>query len=370
MKTMGQDEIKRMLEEAANSMKKTEEKKELTEMERIFANAEEKVESPECREMNVEAEIGFVGEDVGTIVVAKDSDTTGETAVTENSVTSSKEIAETEDSVASENVEGAKTDDKEEGKSASEIEGVEFIDSNTVSIATDSLFGNKLYMRALLSKETNRRKYLIFEVNSKGEELGTTSCDALFKASEVLAASSKIKHLIQDLDGQYEGQITDILIRMAQIERERRLVPTTTLDIDSCKTFEEFYIKLQKWFQEHLEDVRVGIVEIKGKNHVALVKRAKTGLNEIFKSVCNEIAPNMKSTFIKGELYRRGLLNHDNNEVCSDTQLTISSFVRDELGVNNDKIMSFVFDENVIENMKTIYFMLRDAFEDDGWEEE
>ena len=248
-----------------------------------------------------------------------------------------------------------KPKDNSVSKASKDNMGVKIIDANTAEIATDSLFGNKLCVRALQSKETNRRKYLIFEVNKDGEELGTTSCDSLFRAAEVLNGSSKIKHLIQDFDGKYEGQFGDIMGRLSVIEKNRLLSPTITLDIDSCRTFEEFFEKLKQWFAHHMEDSRVAVVDINGKTHIALVKRGKQGLYEIFNSVSREVAPSLKATYIKGELYRRNLLIHDSNSSCNDTQLTVSPFVRAEIGILNDKIMSFVFDEDTIKEFKEAY---------------
>ena len=246
------------------------------------------------------------------------------------------------------------------------IPGVKIIDKCTAEIATDRRKGNRLCIRALLSKETNRRKYQIYEVNQMGRELGILSSESLFKASVVLSGtSSKIKHFIQDLDGDYEGQLEDISSRMAMIEKKRVLSPEEVLDIDSCKTVEEFWKKLEDWFESHLDDVRVGVVDIKGRTHVALVKRGKTGLNEIFKAVCGEIAPKMKSSLIKGELYRRDLLIHDCNPDCKDTQLTVGAMAQYELGIVNDKIISFAFDDAVIRNIKEGYEIYRIAEEED-----
>ena len=257
------------------------------------------------------------------------------------------------------------------GKPESDMEniistlGIEMIDKNTAAVATDSLYGNRLHIRAFISRETNRRKYLIFEVDKAGQELGTTGCDSLFKASEVSNGSSKIKHLLQELDGQYAGQIADILKRIAIIEKRRLLVTVDTLDIDSCRTFEELWVMLQNWFESHLDDKRVGVVDIKGRTHVVLVKRGRQGLNEVFQSVIKEIAPNLKANWVKGELYRRELIYHDANDICKDKQLTVSLFVRAELGISNDKVMSFAFDEEVIEHMKEGYEILHCDYEEE-----
>ena len=267
---------------------------------------------------------------------------------------------------------GATLDDKKDPKIVGmfcpvsvSIPGVKIIGKCTAEVATDSLRGNRLHIRALLSKETNKRKYQVFEVDQAGKELGTISCESLFRASEVLSGtSSKIKHFIQDLDGNYSGQMADILSRIAMIEKERVLSPEEVLDIDSCKTVEEFWKKLEDWFESHLDDVRVGVVDIKGRTHVALVKRGKTGLNEIFKAVCGEIAPKMKSSLIKGELYRRDLLIHDCNPDCKDTQLTVGAMVQYELGIVNDKIISFAFDDAVIRSIKEGYEIYRITEED------
>ena len=353
------NEIKKIIKIAENKEDKNMENKKVKEVEEKQQEVAEgevvsivPVEKKATAEQGADGSAGTDGVEVSDDVLEKisklfDTPAGDEQSVDAKAITDEQETMKNSNEVKNEGFEN-------------QIPGVKILDECSAEVATDSLWGNKLHIRALLSKETNKRKYQIFEVDQTGKELGTISCESLFRASEVLnGTSSKIKHFIQDLDGNYNGQIADILSRMTMIEKRRILSPAETLDIDGCKTVEEFWKRLQDWFESHLDDIRVGVVDIKGRTHVALVKRGRTCLNDIFKSVCMEIAPKMKSSLIKGELYRRELLIHDYNTICKDTQLTVGAMVQLELGIVNDKIMSFAFEEEVIRNMKVGYEIYR-----------
>lgn len=243
--------------------------------------------------------------------------------------------------------------------------GGKLVDENTAIIATDSLYGNKLHIRAYIDRGCNLRKYQLFEVTNQGEELGTASCAGMFKPTEISKASSKVKDYIQNLKGKYAGCLADITRRLSVIENDRILYPSEVLKIDDCKSIEEFWERLMDWFDTHIEDIRVGVVDIKGKTHVALVQRERKTLDDIFRSVVKEVASSMNYNFVKGELCRREWLNRNKQKNCCKAQLTVGQLAKNCLGINNDKIISFAFPEEFCKRMKAAYEIITSDFEEE-----
>lgn len=331
-------------------------------------DGKEEIENPEI--LDTAAEIsGDESEDVETPEV-KEKDTKGEELeksgeAEQKGVEASKieDVVEEEIPAASEEntePEGEEKvpqdeNEKEGGDKKPQIAGVKLIDKHIAEIAVDKIRKCKLRVRAVLKKTENRREYQVYEVDSEGNDLATIGSVNTFTASQVRKENARLRETIENFQGDYTEQLSDIIVKIKMIEMKRVLMHTQVNDSDNCISVEEYVEKLGRWFLENINDVRVGVYKIKGTHHIMLVRRGEKTISQIFKSVNKEISEKLDSNYIKGELYRKKLLNCDKNTKCVDTQFTISKDAQERLGSIRDKVMSFVLPDEIAKEIVKRY---------------
>ena len=173
---------------------------------------------------------------------------------------------------------------------------------------------------------------------------------------QVEKGASNILSHIKGLRGNYTGHWVDIANGLTKIEEHRLLGYCDIADFEALE-FEEIFERLQRWCEEHIDDGRVACFEIRGTKHVAIVKVGEKSLNTVFREIFNDIAPSTLNMFqnFKAELHNRDLLFCDNDPKVRDSQLTIGTSKRAEIGVQNDKVISFRFPDDVRERLYKKY---------------
>ena len=146
-----------------------------------------------------------------------------------------------------------------------------------------------------------------------------------------------------NMQGYYGEDITDITTYISIIAKYRLLQPAVA---DSDVLSGPQIVKLlEKWFENHIVDPRVATFEMGGHVHVALVRRGEKTPYRIFNEIISEIAPANKPLAVKDWLYENDMLVHDENDMCRDTQKTLSRSIMEKIGVTSDKCISFNFSE-------------------------
>lgn len=244
------------------------------------------------------------------------------------------------------------------------------MDDFSAIVAIDAS-GKQLAVKAISSYSKNQRYYLIYEKDADGTELGALNYAAKIEATKFEKRTNAVTDYIKNMSGNYNGQLGNIQLNLQKIEKDRMLKHSPVLDVEASTSFDEFYEKLKLFIERNvLIDTRIAVFEIKNTMHVAIIRTMEKSLMQVFKEICREVDDSVNPNIIKGLLYNRDLLHHDNNPKCRDCQLTISSAVREQIGSRGDKVISIKFDNEFIEKIKLAYSIGSIEYEEDDEEEE
>lgn len=211
-----------------------------------------------------------------------------------------------------------------------------------VKIATALDCGKELWLKAIKPRKS-QLVYKIFEVDEDGMSDEMENDKTILAPYELERATTKVFEIIMNMQGYYGEDITDITTYISIIAKYRLLQPAVA---DSDVLSGPQIVKLlEKWFENHIVDPRVATFEMGGHVHVALVRRGEKTPYRIFNEIISEIAPANKPLAVKDWLYENDMLVHDENDMCRDTQKTLSRSIMEKIGVTSDKCISFNFSE-------------------------
>lgn len=303
-------------------------------------------------ESNNEAEIYSIDEQYeGNIEVDADNGCDNETAAVDDD--SEESHKEPEEQLGEENKGEPDNSNSSKGEPSYESQRAEAImdlnnagikiDDNTTGVVqiAESLDGiSRLFLRAIKPRKSCLKYQIYEEINGISDYLENK--DGIIKPNQILNSEHIVKSIIQNMTGYYEDDIDAIYPNITNIVKFRLLVPETA---DSDFVNPEMVVEeLKHWFEDHMNDLRVGIFIMQNQIHVAFVKRGQKTPYQIFREVLGEIAPANQPSKLKDWLFNHNYLEHDGNEVCRDCQKTISQYVMEEIGAVGDKCISFKFD--------------------------
>lgn len=211
-----------------------------------------------------------------------------------------------------------------------------------VKIATALDCDKELWLKAIKPRKS-QLVYKLYEIDEDGISDEMENDKTILAPYELERATTKVVEIIMNMQGYYGEDITNITTHISIIAKYRLLQPVVA---DSDVLSGPQIVKLlEKWFEDHVVDPRVAAFEMGGHVHVALVRRGEKTPYRIFNEIISEIAPANKPLAVKDWLYENDMLVHDDNDVCKDTQKTLSISIMREIGATGDKSISFNFGE-------------------------
>lgn len=233
-------------------------------------------------------------------------------------------------------------------------DGCKTVDESSIVVATDKYKEFEIIVSSIISEVENQRTYAITECNREGIVFGKENIKAEFTAYEVEQGATKIERLIRGFQGNYSGQISDILMRIQKVEIDRVLIAKPIKNVGAM-LFEDIMLKLGKFIKNNLTDNRIGCCVIDGICHVGIVKRGEKTTDAIFREIIHEIAPYNNYAAFKRELCDRELIYHDMNERSRDMQKSISKDLQKKIGATGEKIISFKLSQEELGQIAEAY---------------